>query len=235
MRRSDWRVLIPLVGAAMVVGFGIAVVTVNGPPPQKTAAVSPAISCPCPCGCAETGVCVCGDGSFGDACSCECGCHFSHLCTCVVKTSAGWEVYFSPEGGCTEAVVREIGKAKNEVLVQAYSFTSKPIFDALVAAHRRDVNVKAIFDKSDATGKESLAKTLAGTGIPCWLDQRHAIAHNKVMIVDQSTVITGSFNFTTAAEKHNAENLLILRDPKLAAKYTDAWRVHKGHSEAWKP
>ncbi|HTR44450.1 MAG TPA: phospholipase D-like domain-containing protein, partial [Thermodesulfovibrionales bacterium] len=49
-------------------------------------------------------------------------------------------------------------------------------------------------------------------GIPTYIDAQHAIAHNKVMIIDKETVITGSFNFTKAAEERNAENLLILKN-----------------------
>jgi len=50
---------------------------------------------------------------------------------------------------------------------------------------------------------------------------------------DYKTVITGSFNFTKAAEEHNAENLLILKDSTLAAKYTENLELHKGHSEVY--
>jgi phosphatidylserine/phosphatidylglycerophosphate/cardiolipin synthase-like enzyme len=63
------------------------------------------------------------------------------------------EVYFSPKGGCTDAVVRELAAAKNTVLVQAYSFTSAPIVKALVDAHKRGVTIKVILDKSQRTEK----------------------------------------------------------------------------------
>jgi phosphatidylserine/phosphatidylglycerophosphate/cardiolipin synthase-like enzyme len=57
-------------------------------------------------------------------------------------------VFFSPKGGCTEAVVEELGKAREIVLVQAYSFTSAPIAKALVEAHQRGVRVEVLLDKS---------------------------------------------------------------------------------------
>lgn len=47
------------------------------------------------------------------------------------------KVFFSPKGGCTEAIISEIDQANTEILVQAYSFTSAPIAKALVAAHKR--------------------------------------------------------------------------------------------------
>ena len=73
--------------------------------------------------------------------------------------TASPDVYFSPRGGATDAIVAEIGKAKSEVLVQAYSFTSQPIGDALLAAHKRGVAVKVICDRSQfdapAAGQKS--------------------------------------------------------------------------------
>ena len=148
-------------------------------------------------------------------------------------TSATCSVYFSPRGGCTEAVIAELGRAKMSVLVQAYSFTSVSIAKALVEAHRRGVKVEVILDKSQRTANYSSADFVAHAGIPTLIDARHAIAHNKIIIIDSQPVITGSFNFTKAAEESNAENLLILRDAELAKRYTENWKKHEGHSEAY--
>jgi hypothetical protein len=143
------------------------------------------------------------------------------------------EVFFSPKGGCTEAVVRELNAAKSSVLVQAYSFTSAPIAKALLEAHKRGVQVEVVLDKSQRTEKYSEADFLVNVGIPVRIDDRHAIAHNKVMVIDGATVITGSFNFTKNAEANNAENLLVIRSPELAAKYAANWKVHADHSEPY--
>ena len=70
---------------------------------------------------------------------------------------ANIQVYFSPKGGCTEAVVDALSKAKSTVLVQAYSFTSAPIAKALTDAHRRGVKIQVILDKSNQTDKYSAA------------------------------------------------------------------------------
>ena len=64
------------------------------------------------------------------------------------------------------------------------------------------------------------------------VDGDHAISHNKIMVIDNDTVITGSFNFTTAAETSNAENLLVIQDKTLAQRYTENWYVHAAHSKA---
>jgi phosphatidylserine/phosphatidylglycerophosphate/cardiolipin synthase-like enzyme len=143
------------------------------------------------------------------------------------------DVYFSPRGGCTEAIVDEIGRARLTILVQAYSFTSAPIARALVEAHRRGVKVEAVLDSSQKSEKYSSADFLLHAGIPTRLDSKHAIAHNKVMVIDGGTVITGSFNFTKSAEQGNAENLLVIRDPGLAARYVANWQAHAEHSEPY--
>jgi phosphatidylserine/phosphatidylglycerophosphate/cardiolipin synthase-like enzyme len=85
------------------------------------------------------------------------------------------QVFFSPKGGCTEAVVKELSAAKTSVLVQAYSFTSAPVAKALLAAHKRGVKVEVVLDKSQRTEKYSEADFLVNVGIPVRIDDRHAI------------------------------------------------------------
>lgn len=140
------------------------------------------------------------------------------------------EVYFSPRDGATAAIVREIGQARSEIRVQAYSFTSAPIAEALLKAHRRGINVAVILDKSQRTQKYSSSTFLANARIPTYIDAEHAIAHNKIIIIDRAVVITGSFNFTKAAEERNAENLLVIRSKELAKLYLDNWQQHRDHS-----
>jgi phosphatidylserine/phosphatidylglycerophosphate/cardiolipin synthase-like enzyme len=131
-------------------------------------------------------------------------------------------------------VVREIESTHNTIFVQAYSFTSAPIAKALADARARGVEVAVILDDSQKTEKYSSADFLVHAGIATGIDARHAIAHNKVMILDGRTVITGSFNFTKAAEESNAENLLIIRDAKIAEMYAQNWRAHAEHSQPYK-
>lgn len=143
------------------------------------------------------------------------------------------EIYFSPKGGCTEAIASEINRAKSEILVQAYSFTSRRIVQALADARTRGVIVQIILDKSQMTARQSAAAYAASHEIPTFIDRVHAIAHNKVMIIDSLTLITGSFNFTEAAEESNAENLLIVRSSSLADLYRKNWEGHRKHSEEY--
>jgi phosphatidylserine/phosphatidylglycerophosphate/cardiolipin synthase-like enzyme len=142
------------------------------------------------------------------------------------------DVFFSPKGGCTEAVVREINGARHEVLVQAYSFSSKPIAEALIAAKTRGVQVSILLDKSNEAEAYSDLPLLLEHGLAPLIDANHAIAHNKVMVIDHKTVVTGSFNFTHQAEAENAENLLIIRgNAALAKSYRDHFAGHKGHCQ----
>jgi phosphatidylserine/phosphatidylglycerophosphate/cardiolipin synthase-like enzyme len=145
-------------------------------------------------------------------------------------TASAVTVCFTPGGNCTDVIVQALGDAKRTVLVQAYSFTSAPIAKALLEAHKRGVQVQVILDKSQRTEKYSSADFLANQGVPTMIDANHAVAHYKVIVIDGETVLTGSFNFTKAAQQKNAENLLIIRDPALAAQYTQNWDAHRQHS-----
>ena len=153
----------------------------------------------------------------------------------LAAEQAPLQVCFTPGGDCTDLVVRQIAAARHQILVQAYSFTSVPILSALRAAHARGVDVEVIVDKTSAGVSKSgshysAAIYLNNAGIPVWVDIKVAIAHNKVMIVDGAVVITGSFNFTAAAQNRNAENLLVISDPTIAAQYRDNWRRRQGVS-----
>lgn len=142
--------------------------------------------------------------------------------------------YFSPGGGCTEAIVNEIRQARQQIFVLAYSFTSVPIANALVEAHNRGVAVYIVLDKSQKTEQYSGADFVAHAGIPTLIDSAHAIAHNKVMLIDHQTIITGSFNFTKSAEQSNAENLLIIRGrADLYQAYENNFRHHYEHSQPY--
>jgi phosphatidylserine/phosphatidylglycerophosphate/cardiolipin synthase-like enzyme len=156
--------------------------------------------------------------------------------TLALAQTGSIRVYFSPNGGCTDAILQQINRAKTEILIQAYSFTSKPIAQALIAAQKRGIRITAVLDKSNRTQKYSAATFLKNVGVPVFIDDKHAIAHNKIMIIDNRVVITGSFNFTMAAETKNAENLLIIEDlPDLTRAYRENFQKHLRHSLAYRP
>jgi phosphatidylserine/phosphatidylglycerophosphate/cardiolipin synthase-like enzyme len=140
--------------------------------------------------------------------------------------------YFSPKGGCQAAVVGELKKARREILVLAYSFTADPITYALVDAKKRGVHVDIVLDKSNEVERYSDLRIFLDQGLAPTVDHNHAIAHNKVMIIDGKTLVTGSYNFTKQAEDENAENLLIIKGhPELVKVYRQNFQIHKSHSK----
>ncbi|HIJ62493.1 MAG TPA: phospholipase D family protein [Rhodospirillaceae bacterium] len=137
---------------------------------------------------------------------------------------AAYQLCFTPGEDCTGLIAAAIARARNRVLVQAYSFTSPEIAEALVEAHGRGVDVRAILDKSHRRERHTAAAMLSRAGIPLAIDDTVSIAHNKVIIIDDDVVITGSFNFTKAAQDLNAENVILLRgDAGLVTRYTLHW------------
>jgi phosphatidylserine/phosphatidylglycerophosphate/cardiolipin synthase-like enzyme len=146
----------------------------------------------------------------------------------------GLSVWFSPRGGCEAAIVHEIAAAKITVDIQAYTFTSVPIENALADAESRGVRVRAVLDKTAAGEHYSAADFLFTHNIPVWLDGNQPIAHNKVIILDGQTVITGSFNFTKQAETENAENVLVIHGkPAIADAYARNFQSHLDRSDKY--
>jgi phosphatidylserine/phosphatidylglycerophosphate/cardiolipin synthase-like enzyme len=143
------------------------------------------------------------------------------------------QVAFTPWDKAEALIVDSLRRARRQILVQAFSFTSRPLANALIAAKRRGVEVQVLADREQTFGGEaSRIPDLARAGIPVMLEVRYQSAHNKIMVIDDSTadatVITGSYNWTYAAQYKNAENVLILRqNPDVAHAYAANWRRHR--------
>lgn len=139
-------------------------------------------------------------------------------------SGASYSVCFTPKQNCEALIVSEVSRAKTSILVQAYLLTSPPIAKALMEAKGRGVDVRAILDKSQRSERYTSATFIKNAGIPVVIDEQPAIAHSKVMIFDQRSVLTGSFNFTRAAQERNSENLIIIRgDENVVRAYTENW------------
>jgi phosphatidylserine/phosphatidylglycerophosphate/cardiolipin synthase-like enzyme len=149
------------------------------------------------------------------------------------------EVAFSPDGGGVQLIVDAIAAAREQILVQAYTFTSRDLARALVQAHHRKVDVQVIADAEQTVRMEhTVIGTLRKGGVGVWLDSLHSAAHNKVMLIDpgadDSVLITGSYNFTYAAERLNAENILLFRgNAALVRAYLENWKLHRAHASAF--
>jgi phosphatidylserine/phosphatidylglycerophosphate/cardiolipin synthase-like enzyme len=155
------------------------------------------------------------------------------LCAEPGPVDAKAEVYFSPDSSCAEVVVRELGQAKRSVLVQAYSFTSPTIAQAMVDAQKRGVKVKVILDRSQRSDPESCADFLANAGVHVRIDTKQTKAHNKIVIIDEDVVLTGSFNLNSPGEERISDNLIVLHSKELAAKYIENWMKHHEHAKKY--
>ena len=146
------------------------------------------------------------------------------------------EALFTPEDDAIGNIVAAVGEARHDIRVQAYLFTSRKLANALIRAQSTGVDVKVIVDQEQLEkGGVSVAAELAAGHVPIYLDGDHNNAHNKIILIDAASdtpvVITGSYNFTVAAQTRNAENVLIIRNWKsLAAAYRDNWDNHRKHS-----
>jgi phosphatidylserine/phosphatidylglycerophosphate/cardiolipin synthase-like enzyme len=154
----------------------------------------------------------------------------------VVPGTGTIEYAFTPGDDAAGLIVRAIDGARFQILVQAFSFTHAGISGALIRAERRGVEVKVIADAEQIDLIDhNVIPQLVEAGIPVFTDAEHAAAHNKVMVIDAGAkapvLITGSFNFTHAAQFRNAENLLVFRgNHELTRAYLDNWMRHLKHS-----
>ncbi len=131
-------------------------------------------------------------------------------------------VCFTPGNDCESKIVEVIDAASTQIKVQAYVFTSGPIIHALQRAAGRGVEVLVILDKVN-NRRYSAATLLESSGIPVWIDDEPAIAHNKVMVVDRHIVIGGSYNYTKSAKDRNAENVTFIESPAIATEFSENW------------
>lgn len=140
-------------------------------------------------------------------------------------------------GDAAGKIATAIAHARRQVLVQALSFTHEGIARALMEAHGRGVDVRLIADREQTEQMEhGQVPGLARAGIPVWLDGEHQSAHNKVMVIDaelpSALVITGSFNFTRAAQYKNAENVVFIGgNDAIMQAYVQNWQRHLRHSK----
>jgi phosphatidylserine/phosphatidylglycerophosphate/cardiolipin synthase-like enzyme len=142
-------------------------------------------------------------------------------------------VCFTPAETCVNAIVDAINEAKTSIRVQAYGFTSAPILKALVDAKHRGVDVSVILDKTNQRKTYTGATFVSNASIPVFIDFRPAIAHNKIIIIDERLVIGGSYNYSKSAEDRNAENVTFIDSPQLAAQFIANWESRKALSEPY--
>lgn len=134
------------------------------------------------------------------------------------------KVYFSPNGGCQEAVISEINNAHTSIDIAMYALTSREIAQALVKAKERQVKVRITLDPAQIKDHYSKSRYLSSKEVNVKFHMGPGLMHNKFAVIDDKVVVTGSFNWTISADKKNSENLLIITDKELAEKYTKQFK-----------
>jgi len=143
----------------------------------------------------------------------------------LVVDDSAVEVAFSPEDDVQGRIIRRLNQASASVDLLAFTLTADPIADALIAAYGRGVHVRGVLEAARADDLGADAGRLRSAGLDLRLDTNPDTMHNKVMIIDRQTVVTGSYNFTQSAEEHNDENLLIIDNTRLAGQYGRAFQA----------
>lgn len=123
---------------------------------------------------------------------------------------------FSPHGGCTDLAVKAIDTAQKSIDFMAFSFTSNPIGKAMLDRSKAGVDVQGVFETTGSNTVYSEYKKMQRAGLEVYTDGNPWNLHHKVIIIDDRTVIFGSFNFSSSAENDNNENMLVIDDPNLA-------------------
>lgn len=129
------------------------------------------------------------------------------------------ETFFSPDDGAVFKIVDLINGAKTRVDVLAYTITSDPISNALLRAAERGILVRGVVEGSQINAMGSDVSAMISSGLDLRLDGNPNSMHHKVIIIDSSLVLLGSYNFTRSAEENNDENMMIVHDPALAEQF----------------
>jgi phosphatidylserine/phosphatidylglycerophosphate/cardiolipin synthase-like enzyme len=146
------------------------------------------------------------------------------------------EAAFTPGDDVAGLIARRVALARSSVQVQAYLFTDRVIARALLGALRRGVAVDVIGDAAQhESGGLPWLEPLQRAGARAYLESGHAASHNKIVIVDARTaraaVITGSYNFTQAAQSKNAENVVVLSgNRRITDRFADNFEYHRSQS-----
>jgi phosphatidylserine/phosphatidylglycerophosphate/cardiolipin synthase-like enzyme len=140
---------------------------------------------------------------------------------------------FSPADGVANDVLDAVRAAKSSIHFMAFSYTAKPIAEAMLARSEAGVSVRGVVEMQNATGSGAAFGSLRASGIDVLLDSNCYILHHKSIVIDERIVITGSYNFTNSAENDNDENLVIVDDPALARAYLD--ELERVYAQAREP
>lgn len=135
----------------------------------------------------------------------------------VIVNGTQIDTYFSPDDGVQPILVDIINTANESIYFMAFSFTSDPIGDAVRERAQDGVTVAGVMDVEQIEsniGTEFDAFRQAGLDV--YRDGNAGQMHHKTIIIDESIVITGSYNFTNSAEVRNDEYVLVIYNEAIA-------------------
>ncbi len=136
------------------------------------------------------------------------------------------EPHFSPEEEIAPTIVKLIDNAQHSLDIAAFAFTHPDIANAVIRAHQRCVKVRMVMDMVNEREKNSLAPEIIKAGIPLRVRHKRGFQHSKYLIIDQSIIVTGSFNFTNSADDRNSENIVVIREaPKVERAFADDYEL----------
>jgi hypothetical protein len=139
--------------------------------------------------------------------------------TISISTLAKTEVYFSLSDNPQKEIIKNINQAETYINIAMYTFTDKEIALSLANAQERGVKVRVYLDRSQIGSTYSISRLLVQKGIKVRISSNNYIMHNKFAIIDNRILFTGSYNWTFAANNKNEENLMVIDDPEIIARY----------------
>ena len=137
----------------------------------------------------------------------------------VVNGSPIQVVFTSEDKAIAESIIPVVTSATQNIRFLAFSFTDFPLADAMIQRSRSGVNVAGVFERVGSDTDSAELRTLHCGQVPVRRDGNPSFMHNKVILVDERYVITGSLNFSTNAETNNDENVIIIDSPDIAKFY----------------
>ncbi|MFH0970861.1 MAG: phospholipase D family protein [Candidatus Diapherotrites archaeon] len=132
---------------------------------------------------------------------------------------SGIQSAFCPSLSCESIPIQFLNNAHSRVWIAMYSFTNQNLADAVMAAHKRGLDVRVIVEKQQAGSQFSLHDELAEKGIPVRIDTNPNLMHHKFAVVDNDGVITGSMNWTGNGVSGNNENVLVIHSNELNSQF----------------
>ncbi len=133
-------------------------------------------------------------------------------------------VYFAPEDGVAKHVLQRLEAATRSITFMTFSCTADDISEAIIAKIKAGLAVRGVFESQNAGGSGADFKRLKQGGVDVLEDGNCYILHHKAIVIDERTVITGSYNFTSSAERDSDESLMIVDAPNLARSYLDEFQ-----------